>query len=180
MSCEYQPSDLSCVLHPWQTPQYRWCTHWFPDKVSYPDWLETNIEYRLLDMRIWWHQTSFAVRDRTVGAMVWQTWHEPSVNLSRHYKTCSALFGELHRLGYRWHYCVNSLCLMVLHTRFLTFCSASTSTYTRNKVTINMVLTCIILYMWLFGIWYWCCKLYNQTCYTLLWAVNSKNMYRLM
>ena len=35
--------------------------------------------------------------------MVWQIWHEPSVNLSRHYKTGLAFFGELHRLGYRWH-----------------------------------------------------------------------------
>ena len=108
--------------------------------------------------------------------MVWQIWHEPSVNVSRHYKTGSAFFGELHRLGYRWHYYVNSLCLMVLHTRFLTFCCASTSTYTRNKVTINMVLADLYdnLYMMihlakttmqLFGIWYSSCKLYNQTCF---------------
>ena len=39
--------------------------------VSYPNWLETNIECRLLDMRIWWYLTSFAVCGRTVGAMVW-------------------------------------------------------------------------------------------------------------
>ena len=120
--------------------------------VSYPDWLETNIECRLLDMRIWWCLTIFAVRNRTVGAMVWQIWHEPSVNLSRHYKTGSAFFGELYRLGYRWHYCVSSRSLTVLHSRFLTFCCASTSTYTRNKVTINMTLMCVIFYMTLW--WY--------------------------
>ena len=53
--------------------------------------------------------------------MVWQIWHEPSVNLSQHYKIGSAFFGELHRLGYRWHYCASSLSLMVLHARYLTF-----------------------------------------------------------
>ena len=105
--------------------------------VSYPDWLETNIECRLLNMQIWWCLTNFAVRDRTVGAMVWQIWHEPSVNLYRHYKTGSAFYGELHRLGYRWHYCVNSLSLMVLHTRFLTFCCVSTSTYLYKKQSDN-------------------------------------------
>jgi len=89
--------------------------------VSYPNWLETHIECRLLDMRIWWYLTSFAVCGRTVGTMVWQIWHEPSVNLSQHYKIGSAFFGELHRLGYRWHYCVSSLSLMVLHARYLTF-----------------------------------------------------------
>ena len=92
--------------------------------VSYPNWLETNMECRLLDMRIWWCLTSFAVHGRMVGAIVWQIWHEPSVNLSRHNKTGSAFIGELHWLGHRWHCYVSSLSLMVLHTRFLTFCCA--------------------------------------------------------
>ena len=70
--------------------------------VSYTNWLETNIECWLLDIRIWWYLTSFAVCGRTVGAMVWQIWHEPSVNLSQHYKIGSAFFGELLRLGYRY------------------------------------------------------------------------------
>ena len=81
--------------------------------------IETK-QCRLLDMRIWWYLTSFAVCGRTV-AMVCQIWHEPSVNLSQHYKIGSPFFGELHRLGYRWHYCVSSLSLMVLHARYLTF-----------------------------------------------------------
>ena len=115
--------------------------------VSYSDRLETNMECRLLDMRIWWCLTTFAVSDRTVDALVWQIWHERLVNLSRHYKTCSAFFRKLHWLGYRWHYCVSSLSLMVLHTRFLTFCGTSTSFCTQNKVTINMALTCMIFYM---------------------------------
>ena len=42
--------------------------------------------------------------------MVWQIWHEPLVNLSRHCKTGSTFFSELHQLGYRWH-CVSSLSL---------------------------------------------------------------------
>ena len=85
--------------------------------------------------------------DRTVDAMVCQIWHEPLVNLSRHRKTGSIFFGELHQLGYRWHY-VSSLSLMILHTSFLAFCCTPASAYTRNKVTINMVLTCIVFYMW--------------------------------
>ena len=35
---EYQPSELSCVLHPWDL-QYRWCVHWLPDQsVTQTDW----------------------------------------------------------------------------------------------------------------------------------------------
>ena len=116
--------------------------------VWYPDWRETNVECRVLDMWIWWCLTSFAVGDGTVDAMVCQTWHKPLVNLSRHCKTGSTFFGELHQLGYRWHY-VSSESLMILHTSFLTFYCTSASAYTRNKVTINMALTCMILiYMW--------------------------------
>ena len=115
--------------------------------VRYPDWLETNVECRVLDMWMWWRLTSFAVGDGTVDAMVCQTWHKPLVNLSRHCKTGSTFFGELHQLGYRWH-CVSSLSLMILHTSFLAFCCTSASAYTRNKVTINMALTCMIFYMW--------------------------------
>ena len=58
-------------------------------------------------MRIWLCLTSFAVCGRTVGVIFWQIGHEPSVNLSRHYKTGSAFFGELRRLGYGWHYGVS-------------------------------------------------------------------------
>ena len=115
--------------------------------VRYPDRLETNVECRVLDMRIWWCLTSFAVGDGTVDAMVCQIWHEPLVNLSRHCKTGSSFFRELHQLGCRWH-CVSSLCVMILHTSFQAFCCTSASAYTRNKVTINMALTCMILYMW--------------------------------
>ena len=115
--------------------------------VRYPDWLETNVECRVLDMWIWWRLTSFAVGDGTVDAMVCQTWHKLLVNLSRHCKTCSTFFGELHQLAYRW-YRVSSLSLKILHTSFLAFCCISASAYTRNKVTINMALTCMIFYMW--------------------------------
>ena len=118
---------IKCVLHLWDYPVPMVCAL-TSRPVSYPNWLETNMECRLLDMRIWWYLTSFAVHGTKLGAMVWQIWHEPSVTLSRLYKTGSAFFGELHRLRYRWHYCVSSLSLMVLHTRFLTFCCASTST----------------------------------------------------
>jgi hypothetical protein len=99
MPCEYQPTDLLlCVASVTDCPVpmvYALISR----PVSYPDWLETNIEYRLLDMRIWWSLTSFAVRDRTVGAMVWQIWHKPSVTISRHYKAGLAFLGEL-PLGY--------------------------------------------------------------------------------
>ena len=115
--------------------------------VRYPDWLETNGECRVLDMRIWWRLTSFAVGDGTVDAMVCQAWDKPLVNLSWHCKTGSTFFGELHQLGYRWH-CVSSLSLMILHTSFVAFCCTSASAYTRNKVTINVALTCMIFYMW--------------------------------
>ena len=115
--------------------------------VRYPNWLETNAECRVLDMRIWWSLTSFAVGDGTVDAMVCQTWHKPLVNLSGHCYTGSTFFSELHQLGYRWH-CVSSLSLKILHTSFLAFYCTSASAYTRNKVTINMALTCMIFYMW--------------------------------
>ena len=72
--------------------------------VSYPDWLETNVECRLLDMQIWWCLTSFAVGDRT-GC-------HGLASLFRYCKTGSTFFGELHWLGYQWHYCVRSLSLM--------------------------------------------------------------------
>ena len=108
--------------------------------VRYRDWLETNAECRVFDIRIWWSLTSFAVGDGTVDAMVCQTWHKPLVNLSRHCKTSSTLFSELHQIGYWWH-CVSSLSLMILHTSFMAFYCTSASAYTRNKVTINMALT---------------------------------------
>ena len=95
--------------------------------VRYPDWLETNVECRVLDMRTWWRLAN--------------------VNLSRHCKTGSAFFGVLHQLGYWWH-CLSSLSLMALHTRFLAFCCTSASAYTRDKVTINVALTCMTFYMW--------------------------------
>ena len=37
-----------------------------------------------------------------------QIWHGPLVNFSRHCKTGSTFFGELHQLGYRRH-CVSSV-----------------------------------------------------------------------
>ena len=114
-------------------------------------WLPDNVECRVLDMRMWWCLTSFAVGEGTVDAMVWQIWHEPLVNLSRHCKTGSTSLGDLpqgvYQLGYRWH-CVSSLSLMILHTSFLAFCCTSASAYIRNKMTINMALICMIFYMW--------------------------------
>ena len=145
MSCEYRPSDLSyvvCCIHD-RLPVPMVCAL-TSRPVGFPDRPETNIECRLLDMRIWWCVTSFAVGDRTVGAMDWQMWHEPSVNFSRRHK---AFFSELYRLGYRWHCCMSSFSLMVLHTNVLVCCRTSTSTYSRNKVTINMALTCMIFDM---------------------------------
>ena len=79
--------------------------------------------------------------------MVWQIWHEPSVNLSQHYKIGSAFFGELHRLGYRWHYCASSLSLCGTACQVPDIFCASTSTCTRNNVTINMALTFMISYV---------------------------------
>ncbi|KAK2154955.1 hypothetical protein NP493_2123g00007 [Ridgeia piscesae] len=42
---------------------------------------------------------------------------------------------------------MSSLSLMILNASFLAFCCTSASAYTRNKVTINMALTCMIFYM---------------------------------
>ena len=133
MSCESQ----LCVASMTDSPVLMVCAL-TSRPVSYPKWLETNIECRLLDMRIWWCLTSFAVHGRTVGAMVWEIWHEPSVSLSRHNMTGSIFFSELHQLGYWWHYFVSSLSLMILHTRFLTFCCASISTYLYKKQSDNL------------------------------------------
>ena len=137
MSCEYQQSELSCVLHPWQTPQYRWCVHWLPGESV------TQIEKKPIENAgcLTCEYVDVWLASHGLANMAWA---------SRHYKTGSAFFGELHQLGYWWHYCVRSLSLMILHTRFLTFCCASTSTYTRNKVIINMALTIMIFCMW----WY--------------------------
>ena len=98
-------SQLCWVLHPWQSTRYRWCILASSQSVSdsHPEWLDTNTECRLLDMRIWWCVTSFAVSDRTMGAIVWQIWHEALVRLSRHNKTGSTFFGKRYQLGYRWH-----------------------------------------------------------------------------
>ena len=149
---ECRPSEVIAVVPcvaSWQTPQWPVLVAGTLASllVKYPDWLEPSEVCRVLDMRIWWRLTSFAVGDGTVDAMVWQIWHEPLVNLSRHCKTGSTFFSELYQLGYRWH-CVSSLYLMILHTSFLKFCCKSASTYTRNKVKINMALTCMIFYMW--------------------------------
>ena len=111
--------------------------------IRYPDWLETNVECRVFYMRKWWRLTSFAVGD---GTVVCQIWHEPLGNLFPHCKIGLTFFGELHQLGYWWH-CMSSLSLMILHISFLVFCCTSASAFTRNKVTINMALTCIF-YMW--------------------------------
>ena len=113
--------------------------------VRYPDWLETNAECRVLDMRIWWSLTSFAVGDGTVDAMVCQTWHNPLVfDTVRQVRHSLVNYISLDIDDIVW---VISL-LMILHTSFLAFHCTSASAYTRNKVTINMALTCMIFYMW--------------------------------
>jgi len=104
---------------------------------------QCRMQGRVLDMQIWWRLTSFAVGD---GTVVCQIWHEPLGNLFPHCKIGLTFFGELHQLGYWWH-CMSSLSLMILHISFLVFCCTSASAFTRNKVTINMALTCIF-YMW--------------------------------
>ena len=112
--------------------------------VRYPDWLETNAECLTCKYGEAWLALQL-VMERW---MPWSVKHGVTLwSTSRHCYTGSTFFSELHQLGYRWH-CVSSLSLMILHTSFLAFHCTSASAYTRNKVTINMALTCMIFYMW--------------------------------
>ena len=110
-----QPSDLSCVV---------FCIH---DRLPSTDCVCTDFQASHLprNIPIWnagcltceYGDARLSLHSVTE---LWMSWSgKYGMNLSRHYKIRSTFFSELRRLGYRWHYCVSTLSLMVMHTRLI-------------------------------------------------------------